>query len=564
MISHIEVQDLFRLHGRVGFMNALNTAMGQDVIRDYNNFDVAATVVIFDSYVKAWKKIPFAKDDPNGHPCCFVSISSMMYKFAEKHWKNKEIPFHNLNYAEYEKIRKASYGARTDVFESCGKVFNEAIVSLDTVSQYPTMMFVRKVNYPCGALEKLILTSQMIESLMTQFRETNNLEKIGIYSVNIDQTFLINRGLPVMIPRKEPHGNNWNVIPEVLKQYNIMLCSIDILELLRQGCTVKFIEDSDCYVFADVIDNFSVFGFLSELMELKMQMDDEIAKGNLNGNAKGIRTVCKTASNALSGKCMEIIHAGKVIQVNSHHFYSQIALIKNMKLETMECLGMANQNTVIVKYQQEPDTVTNIKHAYLTMVLYAYARREMYHVIKKLPWNERIMVDTDSFKCTYRAYQQHMKDFLLRNLIPHNEHMETIDARYKDSKMLQNNSNKIFGTFVHELDRNNNRTFVVAKKCYGVFRVQDGQYETIKLSLRSIKTSAIVVLDYSEIEHFTYETLIDNKPGYGILDKAAAFEYVKNNQHRTINDPKTAHDLFQAAVRGEFAVTIGFFINIRS
>ena len=559
-ISHIEVQDIFRRYPRDDFIQALDTHYGMNKIITYNNFDVAATIVIFNQYVKAWKTIPFAKDDSLGHPCSHFSISAMMYSFAKKHWKKEKIALPKLTYQQYQKVREASYGGRTDTFDAAGKTITEEVVGLDMVSMYAYEMLVADNRYPSGEIETIVVTDELVESLLQQYEQNGQFDRIGIYPVNIDQISLVHVGNPMIIPLRKEKGNNWETKGNVIRQMNLMLCTIDIEQLLKHGAEVHFITHAEAYVFTETIPGYTLFSFLAEFMKLKNECDEAIAKGTAASNAKGLRTLCKFASNSLSGKCMQKVFTTVVAQVNVHAYYSEIALLKDVVEDSIELLGMTNHHTCILRYRKMANTIKNIKNAYLTMCIYAYARRDIYRVLKRVPMTERIMVDTDSCKCTKAIYDRYLKAYLLDTTVPHNEDILAIDERYADAKMLRLNSNKVYGSFVHELSTNN-LTIVAGKKSYGIFNIIDNVPTIVKISLRGVKPASVIVFNEESVSHFIMTSLEDNEISYFIHDKEAALDYVLQHKDDTIQNPVIAHKLFAAMVEGNFVVSIGFFIN---
>jgi hypothetical protein len=177
---------------------------GNDELKEYNEYDVLATAVLFCKYRTALREIkatePYADDLHN-----IKTIGSLVFKVFEASKKEKGFKLPQLNLKEYTDLQNSKIAGRVELFNGVQKV-QERLVSTDVCSLYPYVMSVAPVYYPCG---DKILTDVYVE------------DKIGFYYCDIDQSNLRGMNLPKIYAKKSKIENDWGH-EEVLYDYLIL------------------------------------------------------------------------------------------------------------------------------------------------------------------------------------------------------------------------------------------------------------------------------------------------------------------------------------------------------
>jgi len=533
------------------FIAQLDTYIGISTLQRCQWSEVAIIAYVYHVYITAWNSIS-SKTIYVGKPKDYCSISSMMESMLIADWRKKKIKLPKLTYKDYCFLSGAAYGARTDVFDNEMKKINEPIMSLDQCSMYSHAMYVGNYMYPCGEITQGLLTLNMINEMNTFYAQNHRSKFFGVYLVDIDQIGLVGSDKPVMICRKMPDGKNDFSARNhyVIEQKRIYLMSIDIDNLKREGGNVTYIEGSHFMMFSDWVAGFDLFGSLAPIMSRKNEIDDIL---NDNPHLKGERTLCKNIPNTISGKLIQHPFVSQVIQVHTHDFYSHLTKIKGMVEDSVEILGQLNENTLVIKYRKEDDAITNIKNCYITMAIYAYTRYEMYKLIKSVPLNSRLMVSTDSFKFLARDYS--LAKPYLDTYIDCNDKIKKFEPLLNNRKLFDETQKKVCGCFVSDVDIDNNCFFINGKNSWALFKIDGNNIKLVKVSLRGIRKSAVIVNSEDSIGNFTYNFVENNDQALAIVNTNEALDYVVNNWNNTIKDPQVVYKLFNNLVVNRQRVT---------
>ena len=166
--DHNKAQQLFLDGGLIDFIT------GNEELKEYNEFDVLATAVLFCKYRRALKEIEATKPyAPLLHS--IKTIGSLIYKVFEASKTKKKFDLPKLDYKQYTDLQKSKIAGRVELFNGVQKV-EERLVSTDVCSLYPYVMSVAPVYYPCG---KMVNTNKYMGA-----------DVIGFYYCDIDQSNL--------------------------------------------------------------------------------------------------------------------------------------------------------------------------------------------------------------------------------------------------------------------------------------------------------------------------------------------------------------------------------------
>jgi hypothetical protein len=394
-------------------------------LREYNEFDVLATAVLFCKYREALRSID-ATRDISAELHTVKTIGSLIYKVFEKSKLTKGYRLPLLSLEQYTDMQNSKIAGRVELFNGVQKV-EERLVSTDVCSLYPYVMSVAPVFYPCG---DIIHTDVYVE------------DKIGFYYCDIDQSNLRKRNLPKIYAKKTKIENDWGH-EEVLENYLIGSVMIELLK--KYGCGVVIKKG---FYFTGKIKSSEMFDFLLDFMKEKNSQDTKKKEKDLSYNP-ALRETLKLLMNSLSGKVIEGLHTEKTENVNSVNEYMDI-VNKCKKINTINTIG----NKIFLTYElNEEDLIKKQRPIYLGVMIYDYAKSYMYeNSYSKVGLDELLYTDTDASKFRYSRFLEWKKEIDEENIqVPHWPEVELIDERYKDHKIYECGS-KVFGSFEDELD----------------------------------------------------------------------------------------------------------------
>ncbi len=548
LISHLKVQQCYNTARRNdrNFFTDLFNIIPSDRIIEYNNYDVLSLAVIYHRYntfLNEFNCVNIAFMKGIAPITDHSSLPAYLYKLSQTFIKDAGVKLPNLSYSQYQLIRESSVAGRIDVFGKKQKKYEEELVAFDVTSMYPYVMFVMNdCFFPMGEITDRLMTQNDIDDIINEITTTNNLEKIGYYKVDIDQTYLINNNKPIIRCHKMDLGNNWEEQPQVVLQTNIYLSSIDILQLLKHGCKVSFILNSRMLVFSEKVQNFKLFSWLTEFMVCK-NLQDKYKEDNDPRYNPTVRVLAKNIMNSLSGKYMQRAYETVMVQIRKDEFYSHLSRTKDMVKDSQTILGVVSNTMVVMQYEKLQESITAIKPIYIGSLIYVYARKYMYdQLLNRLGTANCLYHDTDSVKFKKSVFDQHV-DYYKNNIVPHNIEMEELDPRYIDHPLYKEGS-KIFGGFANELKEGNNLTYVNDKKEWASFVINNNNEITwcVK-SLKGIQSNALLLdMTHPDINGFVTE---DNGQAT-VTDQGLALEFdIANGRELHFETPSNILKAFE-------------------
>jgi hypothetical protein len=486
-----------------------------DELKEYNEYDVLATAVLFCKYRRALSEIPATKPyAPLLHS--IKTIGSLIYKVFDASKATKKFDLPKLSFEQYTDLQKSKIAGRVELFNGIQKV-EERLVSTDVCSLYPYVMSVAPVYYPCG---KMINTDKYMGP-----------DTIGFYYCDIDQSNLRASNLPKIYARKTAIENDWGH-EVVLENYLISNVMIELLKKYNCGVVIK-----NGFYFTEKKKSCDMFDFLLDFMKAKNEQDTKKKNKDDTYNS-ALRETLKLLMNSLSGKVIEGLHTEKTQDVNSVAEYEKLK-DKSRSINFINAIG----NKIFITYEVDAETIINKQRPiYLGVLIYDYAKSYMYeNSYSKVGLDQLLYTDTDASKFRYSKFMSWKRWVDDNNIqVPHHPEVELIDERYKNHKIYQSDS-KVFGSFEDELEEmvGEKYTFYCVEKkswCYAV----DGKS---KFRFKGLNGSALLL---SLGEDFVEQKTIKHKAKggkeaweevkYQIAENTEleVYNFAQNNKHLAI------------------------------
>jgi len=515
----------------------INFITCNEELKEYNEFDVLATAVLFCKYREALRNIEATKPYADDMHITSKTIGSLIYRVFEASKEKKKFELPKLSFKQYSDLQKCKIAGRVELFNGVMKVL-ERLVSTDVCSLYPYVMAVLNVFYPCG---KIIDTD-----------EYRGDDVLGFYYCNIDQSNLRAMNLPKIYARKTEIENDWGH-EEVLEDYLISNVMIGLLKKFGCGVVIK-----KGFYFTEKKKSCDMFDFLLDFMKAKNEQDTLSKKKDASYNP-ALRETLKLLMNSLSGKVIEGLHTEKTTDVNSVAEYEKIKQ-KCTAINFINSIG----DKLFITYEVDAESICQKaqRPIYLGVYIYDYAKRYMYeNSYSKVGLNELLYTDTDASKFRYSKFLEWKQWIDKENVqVPHWEEVELVDARYKNHKIYDANS-KVFGSFEDELSGMVGTEYVfycVEKKswCYSV----DGK---AKFRFKGLNGSALML---TLGEDFISEKTIKHKDGsvetkFQIRDdcEKKVYNFANDNKHLAIKNEN-----FKDKMDGMHGNEVKFFEQIYS
>jgi hypothetical protein len=420
--DHSKAQELYLDGGLIEYIKNNNE------LKDYNEYDVLATAVLFRKYQLALENIPATKKYSNKLNET-KTIGSLIYKVFEEHQTTNNIKLPKIKYEYYNDLQKSKIAGRVELFNGAQEI-KERLASTDVCSLYPFVMSILDVYYPCG-------------DKIEEVKEYKGDNVLGFYYCDIDQSNLRKNNLPNIYAEKLELENDWASKNE-LKNYLISNVMIGLLK--KYGCKVVI---KNGFIFTDKLKSCEMFKFLLDFMKEKNQQDTYKKNKDEKYNP-ALRETEKLLMNSLSGKVIEGLHTEKTEAVNS---ISEFEKIK----ENSKVVNVINKigDKVFITYEVNEKDICDKQQRpiYLGVLIYDYAKRYMYeNSYSKIGLNKLLYTDTDASKFRYRDFINWKKWVDDNNVqVPHWKEVEDYDERYKNHKIYSDNS-KVFGSFEDELE----------------------------------------------------------------------------------------------------------------
>ena len=450
-------------------------------LREYNEFDVLATAVLFARYQTALINIPSTKEyGENLYKT--KTIGSLIYKVFNEWCKDSDIEFPKLDYDFYRDIQSSKIAGRVEMFNGVMEV-NERLASTDVCSLYPFVMSVLNCYYPCG-------------KTITKVNSYQGVGRLGFYYCDIDQSCLKDKNLPNIYAYKTGIENQWDYTG-VIENYLISTVMIELL--LEHGCKVTI---RNGFVFSQEKKSCEMFRFLLEIMKAKNEQDDYKEKKDSRYNP-ALRETLKLLMNSLSGKIIEGLHTEKVEDFKSESEFIEI----QQKAKSINVINNIGDRLFVTYEVDEKDICEKQQRPiYLGVLVYDYAKRYMYqNSYSKIGKDRLIYTDTDASKFRYSDFDKWNKWIQDENVIvPHWKEVEEYDARYKTHLIYQPNS-KVFGSFEDELQEyqgDEYKFYCVEKKSW-LYAWKNGEWES-KFRFKGLNDNTLLLtLDEDFISHKT-------------------------------------------------------------
>ena len=470
--NHDEIQNFYDTLTKEQFICKLKE---NSKLEDYNNNDVYSLAIIFCKWFKSLFEL---KDDFDFGRGLYnftdkITIGSLGYTSFNKNAKQIGVELPKLNTEKYKLIQKYKVAGRVDLFGKPNNKVFERVFSIDRCSQYPYLMAVAPVYYPCG-------------DIIPQKTYIHPDKNIGWFMCNIDQRTLKNKNLPPIYPQKvfntagDSIENNFDNY-EPLERYFINNHEI---EHLKKYCViVEIIEHEENFIFSDKIKGCKLFKFILNWMKLKNKQDDyKKSKSVLYNSA--MRETYKLLMNCISGKVIEGLHVEKTTVINDKE--------KFKKLTTKYNINVINEigDEIYLSYKVEEDEIINQqKPIYLGCLIYTYSRSCMYDdIISKIGRESCLYMDTDSVQMGEKSFKK-WRETAEKEIVPHWEEVEEIDERYKTHKKFEEGS-KVFGSFENELE-DNNVNYYLQKKFHGHFMINNNEIDYCKVRFKGVQRNSL-------------------------------------------------------------------------
>lgn len=399
---------------------------GNDELKEYNEYDVLATAVLFAKYRDALKEIGATKKySQELHKV--KTIGSLIYKVFTDAKQNKKIDLPLLDYQQYDDLQKSKIAGRVEMFNGIQKV-EERLASTDVCSLYPFVMSVLNCYYPCGKIEKV-----------DKYRGDDVL---GFYYCDIDQSELKKNNLPNIYAYKTGMENKWDY-EGVIENYLISNVMIGLLKKFKCKITIK-----EGFIFTDKRKSCDMFGFLLDFMVEKNNQDTKKKNKDATYNP-AMRETLKLLMNSLSGKVIEGLHTEKTIDCDCVETYLDI----KKTAKSVNFINIIGDKMFLTYEVNAEELIKQQRPIYLGVFIYDYAKRYMYeNSYSKIGLNKLLYTDTDASKFRYTDFLTWKKWVDEKNIqVPHWEEVEERDIRYKNHKIYEAGS-KVFGSFEDELE----------------------------------------------------------------------------------------------------------------
>jgi hypothetical protein len=479
-----------RLHEAGELINYINT---DDKLKEYNEYDVLATAVLYKRYVNALTAIDATKPyADNIHT--IKTIGSLIYKVFEDNKKKLGFELPKLEYKQYDDLQKSKIAGRVEMFNGVQKV-EEQLVSTDVCSLYPFVMSVLNCYYPCG-------------KELEEVSEYKGDDTIGFYYCDIDQSNLKGQNLPNIYAKKLEIENDWGY-EGILENY---LISNVMIGLLRKfGCSVVI---RNGFIFPEKKKSCEMFGFLLDFMQEK-NLQDTLSKNKSPDYNPALRETLKLLMNSLSGKVIEGLHTEKTVSADNVAEYLKIA-------DKAKSINFINEvgGKLFLTYEVDAESICKKQQRpiYLGVLIYDYAKRYMFeNSYSKVGKAGLLYTDTDASKFRYSDFIK-WKSWIDTNnvLVPHWEEVEEKDPRYKTHK-IYDASSKVFGSFEDELENyigSDYLFYCLEKKSWLYAYKKDGKWKA-KYRFKGLNGSAqLLSLDEPFIENRIVKHKATDERGY--------------------------------------------------
>lgn len=539
---------------------------GNKELREYNEYDVLATAVLFQRYRAALMSIPSTKkygENLKEH----ITIGSLIYSVFKDHQKTlsretekgKSKPlFGKMSYQYYQDLQKYKIAGRVELFNGIQEI-TERMCSTDVCSLYPFVMSVLNVYYPCGDI--------------IEVEDYKGDDEIGFYYCDIDQSNLTAKNLPKIYARKTEIENDWGH-EELLENYLISNVMIGLLR--KNGCSVVV---KNGFIFSRKLKSCEMFSFILEMMKAKNEQDT-LKKNKDPAYNPALRETEKLLMNSLSGKVIEGLHTEKTTDLANMYDYEKIQQ-KATAINFINAIG----NKLFITYEVDAEELceTQQRPIFLGVLIYDYAKRYMYDMsYSKIGKDALVYTDTDASKFRYSSLAKWEEWIQRENVkVPCWEEAIIADPRYATHLIYERDS-KVFGSFEDELEDytgDKYRFYCVEKKSWS-YEVMNGDdsykkmfddngklVDMVKFKFKGINGKGIIA---TMKESFIAQKMIKSKHNNSYVSKyyfqpeteQMVYQYCEDNKHLAIENGNIGYFFNKLFTEGEAFVICNSFRKI--
>jgi hypothetical protein len=541
------------LHHNDGLLDYIN---GNEELREYNEYDVLATAVLFQRYRDALKTIPSTakygeklKDN--------ITIGSLIYSVFKDHQKtltegNKPL-FGKMSYQYYKDLQKYKIAGRVELFNGIQEI-TERMCSTDVCSLYPFVMSVLNVYYPCGDI--------------VEVADYQGDDEIGFYYCDIDQSNLSALNLPKIYARKTEIENDWGH-EEVLENYLISNVMIGLLR--KNGCSVVV---KNGFIFSRKLKSCEMFSFILEMMKAKNEQDT-LKKNKDPAYNPALRETEKLLMNSLSGKVIEGLHTEKTTDLANMYEYEKIQE-KATAINFINAIG----DKLFITYEVDAEELceTQQRPIFLGVLIYDYAKRYMYDMsYSKIGKDALVYTDTDASKFRYSSLAKWEEWIQRENVkVPCWEEAVIADPRYA-THLIYDRHSKVFGSFEDELEDfigDKYRFYCVEKKSWsyeafdsaGDYAIDGDGDKCVKFKFKGINGKAIIATMREDFIATKYvrqkDGSYDSKRHFQPETEQQVYQYCEDNKHLAIENGNIGMFFNKLFTKGEAFVICNSFRKI--
>jgi hypothetical protein len=573
-VSDIDVIRAFYQFGEQGFFASLQQQQQQqqssnltdERLRDSNNSSVIATAALTARYLKfmdTFECITAAQqgDGRIGLVYDNVTLPAFLVKIAAYYAKwHGGVPFPKFTFDQSEFFRLSAIAGRIDTFGKPRARYDTTVHARDFASLYPYVMVASPDRFPCGEMTDCAsMTDHKRDSLqydLQHYRGGPHDFPYGFYTVDIDQTALVDNDIPLVVCHKSANGggNDWDDGPLSTVQTNVVLCSIDIVEAFRVGAIITFKAGTRFIEFSTSTQNFDAFSWLADLMVAKNEQSTWREEGSPQFS-KGLYALVKHMLVSVAGKLLQKPMEEVCMQVRKDRFASRLTRTKGMIPGSDIIIGHANRKCVIVQYLKDPLSIDVRRPTHWGVWVYALARAHVHRtLLAPLGTRRCIYMDTDSVKMT--AADAVSIDASLSAIVPHNNEIVKYDRRYATHPIFSPNST-VFGSLRDENPPNNTLTIVNAKKETACFTIDPETREILhfQYSLKGVSASSIRINNIKSTAAKEFISIVSDSPGGEIrrvvADQGKALLFTCANRNNRLDQAEVCLGVFESLQRGE-------------
>ena len=554
--TDIEVEHLYNnFKQEANFYVELANLITADDLRLHCEISLMQTAMLFSRYLRDITTVNVIRECMmfyGDFVIDYVTLPALMMKVSTYKNAKNNISLPMLTVEQHDIFDNAARGGRT--MAQINTRVSESVKSLDMTGMYATVMMVDpEVEFGYGDIADVVIDDEFIEAFDQSFREYNQFIKIGVIQCTVDQTTLPPNMCKVWCKKVAGQRNDWDNDDRHTEE-KVFVLTEDITELVKYGAIVRPVLGGRAILFRDRIRNDELFGWMNELMLMKVRQDELKRAKNPDFN-QGLYYILKLAMNSLAGKYKQRPYMEKFDLIDISKFRAIVHYKKNMKPDTAVIINMINDKQGIMSYEALEFKPGKI---YVGTSITAHGRRLLLNIISKLNKKDILYTDTDSISLTTRAFDRSLRRYMTSTIIPHRKSIEDIEPRYASACLYEEgeNAGALFGSFKNEYEPTANELIIVKKKVKFCCTMDPyyGMVGKPKWALAGICPDAVLV--YPEEENEDFITTNDHAQ-YIVCNQTAAASYAyRYRESRCLLDPYVLYRLFCDLANGKVCYVI--------